>query len=43
MMGLRFSLYISIVFVAIGAVLSYMRGGGRYVYEESIRKGAYAS
>ncbi|BDR90978.1 MFS transporter [Vulcanisaeta souniana] len=42
MMGLRFSLYISIVFVAIGAVLSYMRGG-RYVYEESIRKGAYAS
>ncbi|WP_367834455.1 hypothetical protein [Vulcanisaeta sp. JCM 16159] len=42
MMGLRFSLYISIVFVAIGAVLSYMRGG-RYVYEESIREGAYAS
>ncbi len=37
MTGLRFSLYISIVFVAIGAVLSYMRGG-RYVYEESMEK-----
>ncbi|ABW00903.1 MFS transporter [Caldivirga maquilingensis] len=34
MMGLRISLYISIVLVVIGAVLSYMRGG-RYVYEEA--------
>ncbi|MGC8607390.1 MAG: MFS transporter [Vulcanisaeta sp.] len=42
MMGLRFSLYISIIFVVIGAVLSYMRGG-RYVYEESIREGMHVS
>ncbi|WP_460173705.1 MFS transporter [Vulcanisaeta sp. JCM 14467] len=40
MIGLRFSLYISIAFVLIGAVLSYMRGG-RYVYEESVSKGAH--
>ena len=31
--GLRASLYISVALVAVGAVLSYMRGG-RYVYEE---------
>ena len=42
MIGLRFSLYISIAFVLIGAVLSYMRGG-RYVYEESVSKGAHVS
>ncbi len=42
MMGLRFSLYISMIFVFIGAVLSYMRGG-RYVYEESIREGMHVS
>ncbi|WP_291766731.1 MFS transporter [Caldivirga sp. UBA161] len=40
MMGLRISLYISIVLVAIGAVLSYMRGG-RYVYEEAKGEEAY--
>ena len=42
MIGLRFSLYISIAFVLIGAVLSYMRGG-RYVYEDSVSKGAHVS
>ena len=31
--GLRTSLYISVALVAVGAVLSFMRGG-RYVYEE---------
>ena len=34
MMGLRISLYISIMLVIIGAVLSYMRGE-KYIYEES--------
>jgi len=33
MSGLRFSLYISVVLVAIGALFSYMRGG-RYVVDE---------
>ena len=40
MMGLRISLYISIALVAIGAILSYMRGG-RYVYEEAKGEKAY--